>query len=100
MEIGAKRLVILDWIVQKSINGEYLGMKEVPEYNEELGQQTEEWWLDAFGGMPPAPIDGGNYLYYYRSQIPDEILDELYGCLSADAEIELGDDLIYLYKIG
>lgn len=93
-----KAIEILDWICNESIEGEFLGIVNVPVWWE----QSEEWWLQEFGGVPPYAIGEGKYLYYYTSQIPDEVCYA--GCyIEPDAEIELstedGFDFINLYKV-
>ena len=93
-----KANVILDWIVRESIQGEFLGVIDVPDEGDVVCPQNEEWWWDSFGALPPAPIPAGKYLYYYTSQINDEINDDN-GYHSPDAEIEDGDGSIYLYRI-
>lgn len=93
-----KANVILDWIIRESIQGEFLGVIDVPDEGDEFCPQDEEWWWDSFGALPPAPIPAGKYLYYHTSQISDEINNDN-GYHSPDAEIEDGDGSYYLYKI-
>ena len=87
-----KATEILEWIIRESIEGEFLNSIEVPDEYDEITPQTEEWWLDMFGGCPPHPIASGKYLYYYASSVSDMLA-------APDAEIELNDDYIYLYFI-
>lgn len=69
---------VLEWICKSSINGEFLNLIDIPEKEE----QTEEWWIDTFGGLPAHVIPEGKYLYFYTSQID-------YFDFEPDAEIEL-----------
>lgn len=91
-----KATEILEWICRESINGEFLGMIDVPEHDEGICMQTADWWYDMFGGCPPHPIETGRYLYFYTSQVED--IDG-----EPDAQIELpteyGFDYIHLYKM-
>lgn len=96
-----KATEILKWITEESINGEFLNTVNVPAEGEQPWNQNEMWWLGMFGGMPAGPIEQGEYLYYYRSAIPDKIHTNERGYFEPDEEIELvGDnDYIYLYKL-
>ncbi len=92
MDIGN----ILSWIVDKSIDGEYLGIIDVPEEGSEDYEQNEKWWMRTIGECPPRSIPSGKYLYFYTDciscyDIPD---------FQPDAEIDsYGGVSIYLYKI-
>jgi hypothetical protein len=102
-----KAIELLDWIVRDSINGEFLGTIEVPCKEE----QTEEWWIDTFGGVPPHSrgvpphsISEGKYLYFYESQLPSaEVHDMRNAYVAPDTIVELptdsGFDYIFLYMI-
>ena len=95
-----KAIELLDWIVRDSINGEFLGTIEVPCEEE----QTEEWWINTFGGVPPHSISEGKYLYFYESQLPSaEVHDMRNAYVAPDTTIELptdsGFDYIFLYMI-
>lgn len=94
---------ILKWVVKESINGEFLGMVIVPNEGDEEWEQNEQWWIDMFGGVPAGPIEEGEYLYFYSSQIPDGIHTDAFGYAEPDAQIELpqrhGWDYINLYKL-
>lgn len=93
---------ILTWIVNDSVNGEFLGKIHVPEEGEESWEQNESWWLETFGGLPPKPIPSGTYLYYYESSIAT-FIHTTEKSFAPDAQIELseqnGFDYIFLYKI-
>ena len=91
---------ILEWVCKESINGEFLDTIEVPDEGVEPWEQNEEWWLGHFGMCPPFPIPRGKYLYFYTSQVFQNVCDSS-GCeCDADAQIELwGDDYINLYKL-
>lgn len=90
---------VLKWIVKQSIQGELLGTCNVPEQGEAEWQQNENWWWRFCGGLPPAPVESGEYLYYYTSQIPDFIETEQ-GAFHPDAEVELScGSYIYFYKL-
>lgn len=91
---------VLDWIVVNSINGEFLSMIEVPK------EQDNEWWVHYFGFLPTHHVEEGEYLYYYASQICDDIKDEFGNVIEPDAKIEIcntGDmydnDVVLLYKL-
>ena len=95
-----KAIDLLNWIVRDSINGEFLGTIEVPCEEE----QTEEWWIDTFGGVPPHSISEGKYLYFYESQLPSaEVHDMRNAYVAPDTTIELptdsGFEYIFLYMI-
>lgn len=94
---------ILKWVVDESINGEYLNTVIVPTEGEQPWEQNEQWWMDMFGAYPTGPIEDGEYLYLYSSDIPDGICTDAFGYAEPDAEIELplehGFDYIYLYKL-
>lgn len=99
---------ILRWIVTESINGEFLGILDVPEEGEEEWQQNAEWWLATMGGVPPYPIPHGKYLYYHSSNIPigDICVQDAQHCWvshDADVAIELSDingfSYVLLFKI-
>ena len=89
MDIGN----ILAWIIEKSIDGEYLNIIDVPEEGKESWEQNEKWWRTMLGACPPKPIPEGRYLYFYDSNVDD------YPGPYPDAEIEDGEDTISLYKI-
>lgn len=93
---------ILTWIVNDSVNGEFLGKIHVPDNGEESWEQNESWWLETFGGLPPKPIPSGTYLYYYESSIAT-FIHTTEQSFAPDAQIELseqnGFDYIFLYKI-
>lgn len=92
MDIGN----ILSWIVDQSIDGEYLDIIDVPEEGDESYEQNEKWWIQMFGVCPPRSIPSGKYLYFYT----DSISDYLWPKEQPDAEIEIENDVyIYLYKI-
>lgn len=91
---------VLDWIVVNSINGEFLSMIEVPK------EANNEWWEIYFGFPPEQQVEEGEYLYYYASQICDDIKDEFGNVIEPDAKIEIcntGDmydnDVVLLYKL-
>ena len=92
---------ILRWIINESIEGEYLSTIDVPNEGDESWEQNETWWLEAFDGVPPMPI-AGKYLYYYDSAI-SEAIHIMGKTFKPDAQIELsfdnGLDYIYLYKL-
>ena len=41
------------------------GIINVPSETDEWKPQSEEWWLETFGAMPPAPLPEGKYFYRY-----------------------------------
>ena len=91
---------VLDWIVVYSINGEFLSMVEVPK------EQNDEWWIQHFGFLPTHHVEEGEYLYYYASQIYDDIKDEFGNVIEPDAKIEICNtggiydyDYVLLYKM-
>lgn len=91
---------LLKWIIDKSINGEFLNIIDVPEEGENEWQQNEEWWINQVGMYPPYPIEVGKYMYFYASQVLGVELED------PDAEIEICNadnmydyDYIYLYKL-
>ncbi len=90
---------ILCWVVNECVNGEDIGIIDVPEEDDAFVCQDEEWWIETFGAYPPSAIEAGKYLYYYRSAISEWIKDEYGNYQEPDAEIEIGDDYAYLYKI-
>lgn len=51
---------ILKWVVDNGIDGKSLHFIQVPD--ERL--QTEDWWWDNVGGLPPSPIRSGLYIYF------------------------------------
>ena len=93
---------ILRWIINESIEGEYLNTIDVPNDGDESWEQNESWWLETFGGLPPMPIAAGKYLYYYDSAIC-EAIHTTEKTFKPDAQVELsvedGFDYIYLYKL-
>lgn len=92
---------ILSWIIRESIDGENLFMLEVPEEGDAEWEQNEEWWVSTIGSAPPAPLAAGRYLFYYSSQICNDVGIESYANVSPDAEIEAEPytDSIYFYLI-
>ncbi len=93
---------VLEWIVEKSINGENLNFVYVPEEGQEEWEQNEEWWLYFFGAVPPGPVPVGRYLYFYSDVYNEIDYDGKYEkVFAADAEIEVdpGNCTIYLYRI-
>lgn len=95
-----KAIEILEWIVNESINGEFLNFVNVPEEGNENWEQNEEWWNTWCGSCPPKPIPSGRYLYYYSGS-HDEIRDKNNYVRTPDVVVHLEDDeeLIYLYKL-
>lgn len=91
MDIGN----ILSWIVDESIDGEYLGIIDVPEEGDEDYEQNKDWWMQTIGACPPRSIPSGKYLYFYT----DCIGEYLWPKEEPDAEIENYGVSIYLYKI-
>ena len=93
---------VLSWICREAVHGVMLGIIDVPEYEDGIYLQTEEWWREHFGACPPHSIEAGKYLHYYKSDY-DEITDSNGNIISPDAEIELpmeySFDTIYLYKL-
>ena len=91
-----KAIEILQWIFKESVNGEFLNIIEVPEEGDEPWEQNEQWWTEAMGNCPPRPIEEGKYLYFYESQVDNNLG-------TADAQIEIpeehGFDYINLFKI-
>jgi hypothetical protein len=94
---------ILEWIVKESINGEFLGIIDVPEEGSDEWEQNENWWIHQFGFCPPHSIPSGKYLYFYVSQMPTSWGEDY---MYPDAQIEIcntGDmydyDYINLYKL-
>ncbi len=87
---------ILSWIVEDSINGEFLSIIDVPEEGDESYEQNEGWWISMLGACPPYPVKPGKYLYFCTDSISDYCFpDEDY-----DAEVDAGDDCRFLlYKI-
>lgn len=97
-----KAIEVLSWIVNESIEGEFLNIVDVPEEGDNEWNQNEEWWVNQFGMYPPCPIEDGRYLYYYQSTVCDTIyFNGQYHV--PDAQIELptedGFDYIYLYRL-
>lgn len=94
---------ILKWICKESIEGEYLNIIDIPDENDEWNPQTEEWWTNQFGALPPAPVPAGEYLYYYRCDggACDWITDEHGNNCQPDVEVEVVEtgDSIYLYRL-
>lgn len=84
---------LLNWVVTNGIDGEFLGILDVPEVGENWWAQNKTWWINALGGFPQANIEPGRYLYFYESQ------NSLYPAAFPDAMIELKNDYVYLYKI-
>jgi hypothetical protein len=60
---------ILSWIVDDSINGEFLYIIDVPEEGDESYEQNEEWWISMLGACPPYPVKPGKYLYFCTDSI-------------------------------
>jgi len=83
----------LDWFLEET-NCDAISKIDVPE--EPI--QTEEWWWDNVGSLPPSPIPAGEYLM----AIPDsynQSVENLCSHFTADVEIESGDGYIYLFKL-
>ena len=93
-----KSNVILAWIVNDAINGEHLGIVDVPEEGEHEWEQNEGWWTDYFGNCPPHNVPAGSYLYYYQSQVSGWVYDG-HASVRPDVEIEFPDDSVYLYRM-
>lgn len=90
---------VLEWITSQAIEGEFLDLVDVPEEADDFNPQTEEWWLNFCGGVPPMAIPAGKYMYFYRSKYDEISYNGKY--FAPDAEVELvGDnDIIYFYRI-
>lgn len=91
MDIGN----ILAWIVDNAIDGEYLGIIDVPDEGDENDEQNEKWWMQMIGACPPHSIPAGRYLYFYTDCISEYLWPEE----EPDAEIDNFGVSIYLYKI-
>ena len=88
-----KAIDILSVIVEKE-NKNNCRFLDVP--CEEV--QTEDWWWDNVGALPPAPIAEGRYLM--ASMVgSDDLAYSICSELNPDVEIECGDSYINLYKI-
>lgn len=83
---------ILAWICKESINGEFLNFVEVPDEYDDYNPQTEEWWINEFGACPPCAIAKGKYMYFYASQVGEDIIDEHGNYIEPDAQIEICND--------
>lgn len=93
-----KAIQAFEWAVKTSINFEYIGIIEVPEEGDDEWQQNEAWWVNQFGSVPPAPVASGLYMYFYASQIADDVRDERGAIIEPDTQIELcNDDTAYGY---
>lgn len=97
-----KAIQILNWIVKQSISGEILNFVDVPAKDDKFDPQDEEWWLNMFGYIPPAPIPEGKYLYYYSGSADEINFDgEFERVFEPDCTICCADDeeLIYFYRM-
>ena len=97
---------ILEWICRYSINGEFLNIIEVPEEGENEWEQNEQWWINMFGFPPPCPVAAGRYLYFYATEVNEDMKDIHGNIIEPDAKIEIlntGDmfdcDYVLLYKL-
>ena len=93
---------VLDWVIRHSINGEFLNIIEVPKEGNECGGQNYEWWMQMFGALPDEPLAEGIYLYFYTSQINDNIDDNFGHVVEPDKSLRLfvnGYDWINFYKL-
>lgn len=90
---------ILEWIVRDEVEGKFLHTIVVPEEGDEEWEQNEEWWWDTLGFVPPCPIEPGKYLYFYVSEVANDIWDSNGGYCEPDAEIEAYNDYIHLYRL-
>lgn len=95
-----KTIDIFNWFVVNSINGEFLSIIDVPE------EASDEWWEFRFVSHPKQKVVKGTYLYYYASQICDDIKDEFGNVIEPDAKIEICNtddmydyDVVLLYKM-
>ena len=93
-----KAIEILDCILYMGISGEDLYRIEVPAEDDEYTPQTEEWWMDMVGGVPPKPIPNGNYIIFYPTS-PCEWLRNDDIDYKPDYEIEHESGNFYLYKM-
>ena len=93
-----KALQILDCILYQGLSGEDLNIIDVPEENDEFTPQDEEWWMMTLGGYPPSPVEAGKYLCLYPNDARDWLQTSNENYLP-DTEVEVGDSIVYLYKI-
>ena len=63
-----KAIEILDCIGYMGLSGEYLTKIEVPDEYDEFEPQTEEWWMNMVGAIPPTPIAAGTYILVYSGE--------------------------------
>lgn len=92
----------LDWVVGHSINGEFLNIIVVPEKGNEWGEQNDGWWMQMFGALPNETLAEGTYLYFYTSQIPDDVDNNFGRIFDPDMSLKLfnnGYDWINFYKL-
>lgn len=93
---------VLDWVIRHSINGEFLNIIEVPQKGNECGDQNDGWWMRMFGALVGEPLAEGKYLYFYTSQIPDNVDDNLGHVIKPDKSLRLfgnGYDWINFYRL-
>lgn len=60
-----KAINVLEWIVNQSINGEYLNFVDIPQEGVHVGEQNNDWWMNMFGGIPNTRVEAGRYLYLF-----------------------------------
>lgn len=89
---------VLRCIMYMDMSGEDFYIIEVPTEDDEWNPQTEEWWDNQIGGCPPSPIESGEYLCLYPNDARDFLQTdkELY---MPNAEVEVSDSIVYLYKL-
>ncbi len=90
-----KATEVLEWICREGINGEKLFTTRIYDDTE---SKTDEFWTLTFGGVPSRPIPAGKYIYYYYSDISENIFFD--GFREPDGAIQLsGNDYIFFYRL-
>jgi hypothetical protein len=84
-----------DWFLERVNDYDLLHTIVVPDEPE----QTENWWWDNVGSLPPSPIPAGEYLMAVPNEGYNALISDLCSHFNADVEIESGDGYVYLYKI-
>ena len=93
----------LDWVVGHSINGKCIDIIFVPEVRDySCNYQNEKWWMETFGVLPQRFLEEGTYLYFYTSQIPDDVDNNFGRIVEPDMSVKVFDngyDWINFYKL-
>ena len=81
-----KALDLLRWIADNDVDGKNLTIIDVPAEP----WQTEDWWTENVGGLPPHPVRAGRYMYFGSDEGVADVYDRHCAYVAPDFEVENG----------